>query len=182
MGNIIEDRAHQAAIDKSLREEDEQNLRNTKRHLEEAKDRLVKATELDPAKAVTTHPSGATSSHLAPVFTNCVNFLFRFAQRCALGDRDHGRGNWIQAIYPRLDLSFCRDRYNHAVEHLLKLSQEGTKKDDHIGAVAWFLGFATEVEAAGYDWKEILVVRTPSGEEYYRKELANVHPPSTTPK
>ena len=133
------------------------------------------------------HSSGATSSHLSPHFDMISRrFLTRLGVRCSLGDRDHGRGNWMRAFelvietpratdrpQPssvrrwRYDIDFLRDRYNHACEHLLAL-RDGAAEDDHIGAIGWFLSFASYAEECGVDWSEVLAVRTPEDEAEYR--------------
>ena len=117
--------------------------------------------------------SGATSSgENLPYADIPVSFIRRVAKRFQLGQQKHGRGNWLRsyeiARYKAIgyDVEFLRDRYNHAVEHLLSL-KEGTKDDDHIGAVGWFLAFASEAEELGINWKRVLKVRTPEDDEEF---------------
>jgi len=118
-----------------------------------------------------TNPSGMTSSHRAPHYDSIPScFLRRMGLRFQLGDDTHGRGNRMKAYSDdgRYDIDALRDRYNHAMDHLIAL-REGTKMDDHIGAVAWFLAFAAEAEELGVDWKAVLATRTPENEIAYRK-------------
>lgn len=133
-----------------------------------------------PESPLHVNPSGQTSSHRAPHFdTIPVNFLLRMGRRFQLGDDKHGRGNRMLTYQPsnqegtvgnlRYDIDALRDRYNHAIEHLLAL-HEGTSQDDHIGAVAWFLAYASEAEEHGVNWQEVLMTRTPAAEAKYREE------------
>lgn len=125
---------------------------------------------MDQSKKVAVGTSGATSSELKPHYDTIVQpFIRRLALRAALGDAHHGRGNWVKCIDPdtRLyDIQFLRDRYNHAVEHMTRLS-DGTAEDDHIGAVAWFLNFASWVESMGIRWSDVLMIRTERSEKEY---------------
>lgn len=124
-----------------------------------------------PLPSLHVNPSGQTSSHRAPHFdTVPVSFWRRLGQRCQLGDDKHGRGNRVLTYARpdgRYDIDALRDRYNHAIEHLLAL-HEGTAQDDHIGAVAWFLAYASEAEDHGVNWRDVLETRTPKGEAAYR--------------
>lgn len=118
--------------------------------------------------------SGATSSVRRPDYSSVSReFLHKLAARFSLGEIRHGRGNWKRAWAGpdgAIDIDFLRDRYNHAVEHLMML-REGTANDDHIGAVGWFLCFATEAEQVGVDWADILMVRTPEEEAEWRDKF-----------
>lgn len=135
---------------------------------------VSKSSEQDPPKYIT--PSGQTSSHRAPHYDSIpASFLRRMGLRFQLGDDTHGRGNRMNTYQPgpcdgspvRYDIDALRDRYNHAIDHLIAL-REGTREDDHIGAVAWFLAYASEAEEYGVDWKEVLATRTPVDETSYR--------------
>lgn len=124
--------------------------------------------------------SGARSSHQSPSYIDIPTaFLRRLAERFRLGAISHGRGNWLRCyrsttengqLITRYDIDFLRERYNHAVDHLMRLKDEGTGEDDHIGAVAWFLAFAAEAEARGVDWGDVLAVRTPEEDAILQRD------------
>ena len=142
-------------------------------------------SQLTPAHIST---SGARSSHQSPAYADIPSaFVRRLAERFQLGAVSHGRGNWLRCyqsglepmsegdndhlkFQTRYDIDFLRERYNHAVDHLLRLKDEGTGKDDHIGAVAWFLAFAAEAEARGVNWGDVLMVRTPEEDAEYKRQ------------
>jgi hypothetical protein len=111
-----------------------------------------------------TFGSGATSSeynttyHLIP-----VSFIKKVADRFALGKIKHGDVNYQKCIKQyrtqglvELDVEFARDRYNHGMSHFLNLKKTGNHRDDNIGAVGWFLAFASWIEEFGFDWERIL--------------------------
>lgn len=112
--------------------------------------------------------SGATSSeHKAPYDLLYRGALRRFAARFGLGTIKHARGNYLLAVSgPQCDVDFLRDRYSHAVDHLLSVKEEGSvpysPDGDHLAAVGWFLIIAMELEEKyGIDWKQILTVKAP---------------------
>jgi hypothetical protein len=134
---------------------------------------------LDPSGPKWVSVSGASSSERRPAYEQIyLGFLKRLGARFALGEEKHDRGNWLRAYKVnakdsayRYDIDFLRDRYNHAVEHLLSLST-GTKDDDHLGAVGWFLSMAAEAEEVyGVNWQEILRVGTPEEEAKLRERM-----------
>lgn len=125
-----------------------------------------------------THGSGATSSHLTPEIDQIHElFIHRLGLRYSLGTIKHGRGNYLRAFtfkpngdIATVDIPFLRDRYRHAMEHLAAL-RHGTKTDDHIGAVGWFLSFASMVESFGIDWAEVVKIRTPEDDKQYLERM-----------
>lgn len=119
------------------------------------------------------HKSGATSSYRAlPHHLVSLALRRRIAQRYALGSVSHGEGNWLRAFADgSIDIKYLQDRYNHAVEHFSLLALEGSGKDDHIGAVGWFLDRAVEAEQFGLDWGDIMMVVTPEEETALRKRI-----------
>lgn len=118
--------------------------------------------------------SGARSSHIAlPLHYLRPSFLKRLAARFLRGER-HGRGNWLRAFADgKVDVQFLRERYDHAVEHLLCLAhpQYGEPGDDHIAAVGWFLSFADQAEEFGVNWGDICAIVTPEEEEALRARI-----------
>lgn len=110
--------------------------------------------------------SGATSSEkVVPYHLVTPTFFTVTAKRFGLGLEKHGDVNYQKCVtettegpstFRTLDLEFARDRYNHGVHHLLNLKKTGNHRDDNIGAVAWFLAFATWIEDKGFDWERIL--------------------------
>lgn len=119
------------------------------------------------------HASGATSSYKsAPLHYLALTFLRRVARRFGLGEESHGRGNWLRAYANgQVDIQFLRDRYDHAHAHFVLLGEEGTKQDDHIGAVGWFLVIADQAEQLGLNWADIMRVVTPEEEAQMKERI-----------
>jgi hypothetical protein len=76
-------------------------------------------------------PTGATRSEVKPEYCEITHqFLERLAERCGLGVRLHGRGNWKKGLP-------MEDTFNHVVDHLWMWRREGNANDDHLAAAAW---------------------------------------------
>jgi hypothetical protein len=103
---------------------------------------------------------GATRSHEAPPFHLVpAEGLIRVAERFALGAVQHGPSQWKQStILEHEAAAFCREAYNHMIEHALRLS-DPDQTDDHLGAVGWAVFAIAYVEALhGMKWTELSTV------------------------
>jgi hypothetical protein len=125
--------------------------------------------------------SGATSSErIVPYHLIPPSFITATAARFGLGLEKHGDVNYQKCVTLEddgaftLDVEFARDRYNHGVHHLLNLKKTGNHRDDNIGAVAWFLSFATWIESFGFNWERIL------NPKYVNETTFTIHPEKRT--
>lgn len=98
-------------------------------------------------RATHTLPGGATRSRVLPFGLVPTVGIRRITQRFALGAIKHGENNWKSSIQKREDAKvFVQEAWNHAMEHMLKLSEGSDLSDDHIGAIGWFSTVCAEVE------------------------------------
>jgi len=83
--------------------------------------------------------------------------LRRVARRYDLGAEKHGEGNWLQSLTSEENaLAFCKEAYNHLVEHQMKMQGGLEPGDDHLAAIGWavFALMAVE-EKYGKPWTEL---------------------------
>lgn len=125
----------------------------------------------DPIEDKHAFKSGATSSeHKAPIDQLYRGAVRRVAARFGLGIKKHGRGNYLRAVeVTPIDVEFLRDRYSHAIDHLLSVKEEGSvpydENLDHLAAVGWFIFAAMEMEEKyNINWQDILKMTTPEME------------------
>ena len=99
---------------------------------------------------------GATRSEQAPRYDLVPSTgLRRIAQRFALGAEKHGEGNWKLSVQTEEEAySFCREAYNHMIEHANKMiSGVDIECDDHLGAIGWaVMVFAYCEDRYGKPW------------------------------
>lgn len=93
-------------------------------------------------------PGGATRSEKAPAYDMIPpEGLRRIARRFALGAEKHGAHNWKRSLETEADAAaFCREAYNHMLEHALKLASGECPEDDHLGAIGWAVVALAHVE------------------------------------
>ncbi len=62
----------------------------------------------------------------------------RISWRFGLGAEKHGEGNWMKSITDseQAAAAFCKEAYNHMIEHAGKMVT-GDTSDDHLGAIGW---------------------------------------------
>ena len=86
-----------------------------------------------------TLPGGATRSERAPDHTLVPTEGLRcIVQRFELGREAHGSWQWLRSLDTRENAeAFCHEAVNHIHEHLAQMLVDGTKKDDHLGAIGW---------------------------------------------
>ena len=84
-------------------------------------------------------PGGAQRSTQAPAFhlLRAVG-LRRLARRFQLGATAYGDKNWLRSLERESDAAvFCREAFNHLMEHALKCSNGEEPFDDHLAAIMW---------------------------------------------
>ena len=100
------------------------------------------------AEQLKTFASGAQSSGNVVRFDLVPRGLIeRIARRFGLGAEKYGERKYQDGL---ADRAFIVERMNHAQQHLLALlSPQSAEEwdDDNAGALGWFCGFITEVEA-----------------------------------
>jgi hypothetical protein len=81
----------------------------------------------------------------------------RGALRWALGAEKHGANNWKRSLDTEEHAAeFCREAFNHMIEHALKMVAGSHPDDDHIGAIRWATDVLAHVEALfGKKWTEL---------------------------
>lgn len=86
-----------------------------------------------------TLPGGTTRSEKAPDYTLIpVAGLDCIVKRFELGKEAHGDWQWLKSLDSRENArEFCREALNHLQSHHHKLLLEGTREDDHLGAIGW---------------------------------------------
>tara|TARA_R100001086_G_scaffold93037_1_gene46167 strand:- start:1318 stop:1710 length:393 start_codon:yes stop_codon:yes gene_type:complete len=84
-------------------------------------------------------PGGATRSEKAPRMDLIPPVALEvLAQRFAEGEAIHGPWQWLESLDTfEHATEFCREALNHVYAHLGRMQREGTKLDDHIGAIGW---------------------------------------------
>ncbi len=112
----------------------------------------------------------AQSESTVPLHYVRPTLLRRIALRFAKGEPKYGRGNWKRAFGDKLDVQFLRERYDHAMDHMMAL-RDGNDTDDNVAAVGWFLNLADEVEQMGVSWKDILAIVTPEDEHRMNEKI-----------
>lgn len=58
-----------------------------------------------------------------------------------------------------LDIAYVRDRYNHGIEHMLKIRSHGVTPDDNVGGVLWAMNFLCFIIQNGFDIHRVLTPR-----------------------
>lgn len=86
------------------------------------------------------YKSGAKSSEKAlPYHAIDEVLLRRLALRLQKGIENYGEGNWQKGVN---DKEYQKERYNHAMQHMINFNKDGNTKDDNLGAIACWVMFA----------------------------------------
>lgn len=93
-------------------------------------------------------PGGTTRSEAAPRYDLVPSTgPRRIAKRFNLGAEKHGENNWKLSIQKEADaFIFCREAYNHMVEHQAKMIAMEEPDEDHLGAIGWAVTVIMHVE------------------------------------
>jgi hypothetical protein len=103
-------------------------------------------------------PGGATRSEKAPDYDIVpMDGFKRTAQRFGYGAKTHGRDNWKLSLDTREHAqAFCREAYNHGMEHMLRMGSGYAPEDDHIGAIGFMVTVLAYAENKfGCRWTEL---------------------------
>jgi len=82
----------------------------------------------------------------------------RIARRFGLGKEKHGEGNWMKSVKagPVPCAEFCKEAYNHMVEHQSKMMSRVDPDDDHLAAIGWAVAVLCYVEDFwGCKWTDL---------------------------
>lgn len=84
-------------------------------------------------------PGGATRSEAKPMYHLVpMEGVRRTAVRFTMGAAIHGESNWKRSLEHEADAAvFCKEAYNHLLEHTLKMANGVEPEDDHLGAIGW---------------------------------------------
>lgn len=84
-------------------------------------------------------PGGGTRSEIKPGYHMVpAAGPRRTAQRFSLGAAKHGESNWLRSMEkPSWASAFCKEAFNHMLDHAFKMSNGLELEDDHLGAIGW---------------------------------------------
>jgi hypothetical protein len=103
-------------------------------------------------------PGGATRSEEAPAYHLIpVDGVRRIARRFGMGAKVHGAENWKRSLGTEANAAaFCREAYNHMIEHAFRMASGSCPDDDHLGAIGWAVAAIAFAEAKfGKRWTEM---------------------------